>query len=61
MRPIVGNDAAPQLTYAEELYRLRLQKNEASQTVATLRVEVSELKMAADSAKVCPSLVASEQ
>lgn len=52
MRPVVRSSLSPSLTFIEELYRLRSQKNEASQTVATLRVEVSELKMAADSSKV---------
>lgn len=36
----------------EELFTLRSQRAEASQKVAHLDVEVSELRMAADSAKV---------
>jgi nucleoprotein TPR len=36
----------------EELYALRTQRTEASSKIAHLDVEVSELKMAAESSKV---------
>ena len=39
---------------AEELLTLRAQRAETSQKIAHLDVEVSELRMAAQSAKVCP-------
>jgi nucleoprotein TPR len=41
-----------QLTLAEELHTLRSQKTEASQKIALLDVEVSELRMKAESSKV---------
>lgn len=40
-------------TFPEELYALRTQRTEASSKIAHLDVEVSELKMAAESSKVC--------
>jgi len=40
------------LTNKEELYALRTQRTEASSKIAHLDVEVSELKMAAESSKV---------
>ena len=40
------------LTSTEELYALRTQRAEASSKIAHLDVEVSELKMAAESSKV---------
>lgn len=43
------------LIKAEELYTLRAQKSESAQKIAHLDVEVSEQRMAAESAKVCSS------
>ena len=52
LSPLVSYNAGHQLTNTEELYTLRAQKGESAQKIAHLDVEVSELRLKAESAKV---------